>query len=162
MAPTPQVRPAGDADRQTLLRFHKALYEAHRERVVAPEDLPLVDYRGYEKILADDLDALLRDRNACVLIAEVDGQAVGYITGRISTEPRRVLPKRGIVEDWYVAEASRGAGIGAHLLDELQKRFIEAGCQLIESATWSGNKRARQAHTSLGFREIRVIYRKKL
>ncbi|MGB5704530.1 MAG: GNAT family N-acetyltransferase [Polyangiales bacterium] len=160
MPPAIQVREARDDDRDPLFRFHKRLYEAHRDRVVAREDLPLIAYRDYERILADDLSALMRDRNAHVLLAESEDTAVGYITGRITAESRRVLPRRGVVEDWYVEESARGAGVGTLLLHELERRFVAAGCQLIESATWSGNEGARRAHDALGFREIRVIYRK--
>ena len=45
-------------------------------------------------------------------------------------------------------------------LRELEKRFAREGCQVLESATWSSNESARRAHDKLGFREIRVIYRK--
>lgn len=77
-------------------------------------------------------------------------------------EPRRVLPRRGVVEDWYVLPESRDSGVGAVLLRELEERFAAAGCELIESATWSGNEGARRAHDALGFREIRVMYRKRI
>jgi predicted GNAT family acetyltransferase len=73
-----------------------------------------------------------------------------------------VLPRKGVVEDWYVAPESRGSGAGALLLRKLEERFVAAGCQMIESATWSGNKGARRAHDALGFQEIRVIYRKRI
>jgi ribosomal protein S18 acetylase RimI-like enzyme len=162
MPPAIHVRDAREADRDTLFRFHKGLYEAHRDRVVAREDLPLIAYRDYERILDDDLRALMKDRDSVVLLAESRNVPIGYITGRIATEPRRVLPIRGVVEDWYVEEAARGVGAGTSLLRELEKRFTAAGCQVIESATWSSNDGARSAHGSLGFREIRVIYRKLL
>lgn len=160
MPPAIHVRDAREDDRDTLFRFHRRLYEGHRDRVVAQEDLPLIAYRDYERILADDLRALMTERNAQVLLAESDDVAVGYITGRVTTESRRVLPKRGVVEDWYVEESARGAGVGKSLLRELEKRFVDNGCQVIESATWSSNEAARRAHDALGFREIRVIYRK--
>jgi len=162
MLPTFQVRKAGDSDRDVLISFHQRLYQGHRDEVVAKEDLPLIEYRDYERILRDDLSALLKDRNSHVLMAESDGAAVGYITGRVTVEPRRVLPRRGVIEDWYVVPESRGTGVGALLLRELEERFASAGCEVIESATWSGNVKARRAHDALGFREIRVIYRKRL
>jgi ribosomal protein S18 acetylase RimI-like enzyme len=160
MPPAIQVRDARDTDRDVLLRFHESLYVGHRDRVVAQEDLPLIAYRDYERVLADDLRSLMNDRNAHVLIAESGGKPVGYVTGRETVESGRLLPRRGIVEDWFVQEDARGSGIGRRLLEELEKRFIEDGCQVIESATWATNESARQAHDKLGFREIRVIYRK--
>ncbi len=162
MVPTFEVREAGDSDRQVLMGFHQSLYQDHRDGVVAEQDRPLIEYRDYERILRDDLQGLLDDPSSQVLVAESRGVAVGYITGRVTVEPRRVLPRRGVVEDWYVVPASRGTGAGASLLRELEGRFAAAGCEVIESATWSANERARRAHDALGFREIRVVYRKRI
>lgn len=156
------VRDALDSDREVLLGFHKRLYETHRDLVVPQDDLELIAYHDYDRILADDLAALMRDPGAHVLLAESGDRPIGYITGRVTIESRRVLPRRGIVEDWYVEEQARGSGVGRQLLRELQARFSQAGCQMIESATWSGNEGARRAHEAMGFREIRVIYRKSM
>jgi len=162
MVPTFEVREADDSDRQVLMSFHQSLYQAHRDEVVAGQDRPLIEYRDYERVLRDDLQALLDDPSSHVLVAESQGVAVGYITGRVRVEPRRVLPHRGVVEDWYVVPESRGTGLGASLLRELEGRFAAAGCEVIESATWSANEGARRAHDALGFREIRVMYRKRI
>jgi len=162
MVPTFEVREADDSDRQVLMSFHQSLYQAHRDEVVAEQDRTLIEYRDYECILRDDLQALLDDPSSHVLVAESQGVAVGYITGRVRVEPRRVLPRRGVVEDWYVLPESRGTGLGASLLRELEGRFAAAGCEVIESATWSANEGARRAHDALGFREIRVMYRKRI
>jgi len=162
MVSTIQVREADESDRDVLMRFHRALYQGHRDEVVSKEDLPLIEYQDYERILRDDLQALMREPNSHVLVAQSQGVAVGYITGRVTVEARRVLSRRGVVEDWYVAPESRGSGVGALLLREIEERFEAVGCEVIESATWSGNEGARRAHDALGFREIRVMYRKLL
>jgi ribosomal protein S18 acetylase RimI-like enzyme len=162
MVSTIEVREASESDRDALMAFHRSLYQDHRDEVVPKEDLPLIEYRDNDRILRDDLDALLRDPMSHVLVAESQGVAVGYITGRVTVEARRVLPRRGVVEDWYVAPGSRGSGAGALLLLKIEERFAAAGCEVIESATWSGNEGARRAHDALGFREIRVMYRKRL
>lgn len=162
MVSTIEVREAGEPDRDTLMGFHRSLYQAHRDRVVSEADRPLIEYRDYDLVLSEDLQSLLRDRNSHVLVAESEGAAVGYITGRVVVEPRRVLSRRGVVEDWFVEEEARSAGVGALLLRELERRFAGAGCEVVESATWSGNDGARTAHDALGFREIRVMYRKRI
>jgi ribosomal protein S18 acetylase RimI-like enzyme len=162
MVPTIEVRKADESDRDALMSFHQSLYQGHRDKVVSKEDLPLIAYRDYDRILRDDLDAILRDQNSHVLVAKSQGVAVGYITGRVTVEARRVLPRRGVVEDWYVVPESRGSGAGALLLRAIQERFSAVGCEVIESATWSSNEGARRAHDALGFREIRVMYRKRL
>ncbi len=162
MVSTIQIREADDSDRDVLLDFHQNLYQAHRDLVVAKEDLPLIAYRDYERILRDDLRALLKAQNSHVLLAESKGVAVGYITGRATVEPGRLLPRKGVVEDWFVVPASRGSGTGTLLLHELETRFAAAGCEVVESATWSSNEGARRAHTALGFKEIQVMFRKRL
>lgn len=157
-----RVRDADLSDHETLMVLHRSLYVDYRDQVVPKEELPLIEYRDYERILHNDLRALLTDRDSHVLIAEDRGVAVGYITGRVTVEPERVLPRRGVIEDWYVAPQARGAGVGACLLSSLEERFRQAGCEIIESATWAANVSARLIHDELGFREIRVIYRKRL
>ena len=162
MVSTIQVREADGSDRDVLMDFHQSLYQSHREEVVAKEDLPLIEYGDYDRVLRDDLDALMRDQNSHVLVAESQGVAIGYVTGRVTVEARRVLSRRGVVEDWYVTPESRGLGAGALLLREIEAWFAAGGCEVIESATWSGNAGARRAHDALGFREIRVMYRRRI
>lgn len=157
-----RIREADRSDRELLLGFHRGLYQDHRDRVVPKGDLPLLEYRDYERVLRDDIQTLLSDENGVVLIAEAGDAPVGYITGRVTVEPQRVLPRRGVIEDWFVIPESRGSGVGRLLLGEIERRFTASGCQVVESATWPTNEGARKAHDALGFREIRVIYRKRL
>ena len=92
MADSVLVRNASASDRNVLIGFHKSLYQTHRDHVVDEETRLLIAYRDYEAILEDDLDATLADPGALILLAEVDGEAIGYITGRLQIEPRRALP----------------------------------------------------------------------
>lgn len=161
MSSSVRVREGRADDRDVLQGFHRKLYIQHRDAVLDAGDLPLVEYRDYEQVLHDDLSALLSDRSAIVLVAELGDEVVGYITGRVQVEPRRVLPRRGIVEDWYVDAPRRGSGVGRTLLVELEQRFAKRGCDVVESATWASNDGARKTHLALGFREIRVMFRKR-
>ncbi|MBC7173033.1 MAG: GNAT family N-acetyltransferase, partial [Polyangiaceae bacterium] len=106
--------------------------------------------------------AMLSDRDTIVLLAERGGVPIGYATGTISFDERRVLPRKGTLGDWYVDEAARGTGAGRALLVELERRFVEAGCEVMESATWTFNEGARAAHEALGFKEVQVVYRKRI
>ena len=162
MADAMTVRRANRSDRGTLLRFHEALYQQHRDEVLTPEEVSLIAYRDYDRVLQDDVSALLTDSNACVLLAETAGEPVGYITGRLLHEPRRVWPRRGVVEDWYVLPNYRGRRLGAKLLKAFEEELRKSGCDVLDSATWSANEGARRAHEALGFNEMRVVYRKRL
>lgn len=156
------IRRAGLADRSLVLHFHRALYVTHREAIVPPELEELHAYRDIEAALRDDVESLLRTAGSTVLIAERDGVPVGYASGHVEDDPRRVLSRKGVVEDWYVEPDARGEGIGRALLEALLDAFRAAGCQLVESMTWATNEGARAAHRAFGFREVQVRMRRKL
>lgn len=156
------VRFATRADRAALLAFHRALYIDHRDEITPPELLDFYAYRDFDRVLRDDVDGLLASATTLVLVAEAGGEPVGYATGHIEDEPRRVLPRKGVVEDWYVVPGARGRGVGKLLMERLLSIFRDAGCHVAESTTWAHNTGARRAHDGLGFTEIEVKYRKRL
>ena len=51
MVSTIEVRDADESDRDVLMSFHRSLYQGHRDKVVAKQDLPLLEYRDYDRIL---------------------------------------------------------------------------------------------------------------
>jgi GNAT superfamily N-acetyltransferase len=156
------IRPANPDDRQVVLRFHHELYINHRDEIAAPDTIPLFAYRDLDAALRDDVDALLHGRSTVVLLAERDGQPVGYVSGHVETDERRVLARKGVVEDWFVKKSERGHGTGKRLLDTLLKIFREDGCVVAESQTWAFNDHARAAHKLAGFTEIEVRMRRRL
>jgi GNAT superfamily N-acetyltransferase len=157
------IRRAHRSDRALVLLFHRALYVKHREAILPSDVAEFYAYRDLEGALRDDVDALLHSPRAFVMIAERNGEPVGYATGHIEEDDeRRLLRRKGVVEDWYVDEAARGAGVGALLVEALAAAFRDASCQVIESTTWPFNDGARRAHEALGFHEVEVKYRKRL
>jgi ribosomal protein S18 acetylase RimI-like enzyme len=149
-------------DRAVVLAFHRALYVEHAATVMDPELAPFYAYKDLEAAMREDVEALLGSPQAAVLIAELDGEAVGYVTGHFEEDERRVLPRKGVVQDWYVKEEARGLGVGKMLLELLEESFAEAGCGVIESTTFPFNAGARKAHERLGFREVQIRYRKRI
>jgi GNAT superfamily N-acetyltransferase len=156
------IRQATKADRAVVLRFHRELYVRHRDEITLPEVLPLFAYKDLEGTLSDDVEGLLRTQDATVLLAERNGTPLAYVSGHVENDPRRVLPKKGVIEDWYVLPSERGKGVGKLLLETLIERFRGAGCHVVESGTWAFNEGARKAHQALGFHEIEVKFRKRL
>ncbi|MDB4974062.1 MAG: hypothetical protein JWN48_2403 [Myxococcaceae bacterium] len=156
------IRTATRADHALVLRFHRDLYIKHRDELAGPEVLTLLAYRDLEGTLRDDVEGLLSGRDTKVLLAEREGHAVGYVTGHVEVDPRRVLTRKGVVEDWFVAKFERGRGTGRLLLDTLTEGFRRDGCQVVESGTWAFNAGARRAHAKAGFTELEVKFRKRL
>jgi GNAT superfamily N-acetyltransferase len=156
------IRRATRADRAVVLQFHRELYIRFRDQITRPEVLPLFAYRDLDTTLRDDVDGLLSARDAIILLAEVAGQPVGYVSGHVEVDPRRELSRKGVVEDWYVVDSARGQGVGMLLLENITERFRVAECEVVESGTWAFNDGARKAHAKAGFTEIEVKFRKRL
>jgi hypothetical protein len=94
------IRRANQKDYATVLKFHQELYVRFRDQIAPAEALPLFAYRDLDTTLRDDVHGLLRARDTWVLLAERAGQAVGYVSGHLEVDARRLLVKRGVVEDW--------------------------------------------------------------
>lgn len=156
------IRRAGPHDRGQILSFHHALYIDHIGVVMAPDLAPFYAYRDLDAALSEDVDSLLHDEDSVVLVAEQERAMVGYITGHVEEDSRRVLPRKGVVQDWYVSAKARGRGVGRDLMSVLAAVFAESGCQVIESTTFPFNSEARKCHEHLGFHEVQIRYRKKL
>lgn len=156
------IRIATRSDQALVLRFHRELYIRHRSDLARPDIVPLLAYRDTEGTLRDDVDGLLAGRGARVLIAEREAKPVGYITGHVESDPRRVLSRRGVVEDWFVMKSERGQGTGRLLMESLVESFRMEGCDVVESGTWAFNEHARRAHAKAGFIEVEVKFRMRL
>jgi len=156
------IRPPTSAEGPVLLAMHKRLYIDHREKILDADELLATQFRNFESVLAQDLKGLLRDPRAEVLVAELQGRIVGYISARVHEDARRVLPRRGEIEDWFVETEVRGNGVGQSLMQGIRKRLTERGCQVMQSSTWAENTGAIAAHERVGFRRARVIFRQTL
>jgi GNAT superfamily N-acetyltransferase len=157
-----RIRPATRRDRSALVALHEALYITHREKVTPPALDAFFAHKNWRETLRDDVDSLLSGSGSVVLLAEHANEVIGYVTAHIEDDPRRVLSRRGVVEDWFVDERARGKGAGKRLLFVLEEILREAGCVSLESATWTFNEGARRAHEAAGFAEAEIRYRKRL
>ncbi len=162
MSTSIEIRQAQHADRSALLFFHRQLYMEYRQQITPPELEELYAYRDLPRALRDDVDALLHRPETVVFIAERSGEPCGYISGHVERDDRRVLPKKGVVEDWFVVDDARAQGLGGRLLKRLLDHFRTAGCQVAESATWPFNDAGRAAHMGAGFSEVEVRFRRPL
>ncbi len=157
------VRQARLEDRGALVELHRALYVEYRGQVMPAELEPLYAYRRFDEVLAEDVAAMLRNPATTLLLAEDEGgRVVGYVSGYVSHDPRRLLSRKGVLGDWYVREEFRGSGVGRQLVDELFASFADAGCSVVETSTWPFNTATRGAMEHLGFREIQIVYRREL
>ena len=132
------IREAGAGDAPVILAFIKELaaYEKLAHEVVATEDHLL------RTLFADHPKAF-------ALIAEVDGAPAGFALYFFNYST--FLGKHGLyLEDLFVREAHRGAGLGKALLARLAQIALENDCGRMEWWVLDWNAPAIKFYQSLG------------
>jgi GNAT superfamily N-acetyltransferase len=139
-----------------------------------------MDWTGY-------VAARLRRSNAGILVAEDDGDLVGYIDIRVvrpgasSTRgrlkavlrtladsfgrecPSIISPRqRGVIDDIYVVPALRCQGVGTGLLQASLQWFEQQDVSDIEAAIAVGNGASQNYFGKAGFEPVAVLVRKAL
>ena len=135
-----RLRPATVADAGLILGFiiELAVYEKEPDAVVTDEAGIAASLFGPQA-------------TARVLIAERDGQAVGYAVwfANYSTW----LGRNGLyLEDLYVTPQARGAGVGKAMLRHLAQLAVASGCGRMEWSVLDWNAPAIAFYASVGAR----------
>lgn len=104
------------------------------------------------KYYRENLTRILNDENWCVLLADEDGVAVGFITGAVREMPPVFVAKRtGHVSDALVIEHFRRRGIGEQLYRAMCEWFRERGVTIIELSVAASNPTAVPFWRKMGF-----------
>ena len=131
------IRPAVEADVPLIARLIRALAEYEH----------LLDH---VKVTEEDLArCLFRKRVAEALIAECEGEAVGFALffHTFST----FVGKPGIyIEDLFVLPAFRGRGLGKALVKEAARIAVTRGCGRLEWSCLDWNEPSIRFYRSLG------------
>jgi ribosomal protein S18 acetylase RimI-like enzyme len=121
-----------------------ALQSLWREYAAEIPDLPYRD---------DDVNEELKeiaDLVGIVLVAERDGDAVGFALGRRTGEKVTKL------RDLYVRPSARRSGVAAELVRELAAQAGAAGAEVIELDVLASNTDARAIYERWGFRPVQL------
>ena len=134
---THSIRPAVRADVPTILRFVRELAAFEREPDAVEATEAMLDR------------ALFEEKAAEALIAERDGEAVGFALffHNFSTWKGR---KGLYLEDLYVTPEARGSGVGRALLEHLAALAVERDCARFEWAVLDWNQPAIDFYTAMG------------
>lgn len=103
--------------------------------------------------LKQRLEALITEDDALLLVAEMNGQVVGYIHGEIVTY-LLFAGREMLVSELFVMEKARGAGVGKALLGAIEAQAVQRKCFRISVL----NSRERESYKrgfypSLGYEE---------
>ena len=104
----------------------------------------------------------IEQQDGVILIAEVDGDPVGFAAGIVEeTDSAAALEcypiKCGNLLELFVGEGARRLGIGNRLLKRLEEHFRERGCTYMRTEVFAPNATARSFYYDIGFVE-RDVY----
>jgi GNAT superfamily N-acetyltransferase len=150
----PIVRPAGRGDLPALGRLGAALIRIHHDfdpqRFLAPPDEPEAGYAWF-------LGTQMRDPDACVLVAELDGEVVGYVYAGLEPMSWKELREAaGFIHDVVVADPHRGQGIGEALIERASDWLRGHGAPRVLLWTAEGNAAAQRLFLRRGFRRTMI------
>lgn len=102
--------------------------------------------------LRGQIRARLTAAGSCAIVAEhlADG-VVGMIFGRVASNERYAPARAGIIDQVFVLEAHRRAGVGSRLVAELCGYFAYQGVDDISLRYVIGNRQADAFWNALGF-----------
>jgi ribosomal protein S18 acetylase RimI-like enzyme len=130
-----------------LVRTH---YEFDAQRFLAP--IPDIE-EAYSSFLRSQLE----DPRILVLVAEKEGEVVGYIySGVEGSDYMALRGPAGVIYDIVVAPDHRGQGIGGRLLDATIAELKTRGAPRVVLSTAEKNEAAQRLFAREGFRRTMI------
>jgi len=144
------IRRAASSDVERIVELRLLLQE-HAEK-----SNPLIWRMTEEgkKLLKQKVENDLADSNIHVLLAEADGEIIGYVQGEIARRSDYMPRTVGQVSLIYVVKQSRRKGVGTRLVKELCKFFCSNKAEDLTVRYIIGNKEAEGFWRKLGFESI--------
>jgi ribosomal protein S18 acetylase RimI-like enzyme len=148
------VRPAAAADLPAIGRLGALLVETHHafdpQRFIAAT--PRTPH-GYAAFLGSQLD----DPDVAVLVAEVEGEVVGYAYAALEGHDYTALRgPAGVLHDLVVDPRWRARGVGRRLLEEALDFLHARGAPRVILSTAAANEGAQHLFSAMGFRRTMV------
>ena len=144
------IRRAASSDVERIVEL-KLLLQEHAEK-----SNPLI-WRITEegkKLLKQTVENDLANNNINVLLAEADGEIIGYVQGEVTRRSDHTPRTVGQISLMYVMKQSRRKGVGKRLVKELCKFFNSNKAEDLTVRYIIGNKEAEGFWRKLGFEPI--------
>ena len=154
------IRPATPTDLTAVGRLGALLVRVHHDfdplRFIAPT--PRTEH-GYGSFLGTQLDA----PNVIVLVAERDGEVIGYCyAGVEGNDYMSLRGPAGVLYDIVVDPAHRSQGVGRMLLDATLDALKARGAPRVLLSTAEQNAAAQRLFARAGFRRTMIEMTKEL
>jgi ribosomal protein S18 acetylase RimI-like enzyme len=148
------IRPATPADVPAIGRLGALLVRTHHdfdpERFIPATERTAEGYGSY-------LGSQLRNRDVIVLVAEENGEVLGYTYAGIEGYDYMALRgPAGVLYDIVVAPAHRQHGVGRLLLDATLAELTAKGAPRVVLSTAERNEPAQRLFAHAGFRRTMI------
>ncbi|MCW5853622.1 MAG: GNAT family N-acetyltransferase [Anaerolineae bacterium] len=152
--PSLTIRPATPSDLAAIGRLGALLVQIHHDfdpqRFIAARP-------GTEQGYASYLKGQIKTPNVVVLVAERNGEVVGYTYAGVEGWDYMALRgPAGVLYDIVVDPDQRGHGIGRMLLDATLAALKARGAPRVVLSTAEGNEEAQRLFTRAGFRRTMI------
>jgi ribosomal protein S18 acetylase RimI-like enzyme len=153
-APTIVIRPATSADVPAIGRLGALLVQTHHDfdpqRFIAASERTADGYGSY-------LGRQLRESDVVVLVAEENGEVLGYTyAGLEGFDYMALRGPAGVLYDIVVDPAHRRHGVGRLLLDATLAALTAKGAPRIVLSTAARNEPAQRLFAHAGFRRTMI------
>jgi ribosomal protein S18 acetylase RimI-like enzyme len=151
---TVTIRPATAADVRAMGRLGAVLVQTHHDfdaaRFIAATPQTEHGYASY-------LGSQLAKRDIVILVAEHDGDVLGYtFAGIEGYDYMELRGPAGVLYDIVVDQAHRGRGIGQALLDATLAELKTRGAPRVVLSTAERNESAQRLFARAGFRRTMI------
>jgi len=151
---TVTIRPATAADVRAMGRLGAVLVQTHHDfdaaRFIAATPQTEHGYASY-------LGSQLAKRDIIILVAEDDGDVLGYtFAGIEGYDYMELRGPAGVLYDIVVDQAHRGRGIGQALLDATLAELKTRGAPQVVLSTAERNESAQRLFARAGFRRTMI------
>ncbi len=149
-----EIRRARPEDLAALGRLGALLVRTHHD--FDPQRF-IAETPGTEHGYGSFLGGQLRNADAVILVAELDGAVVGYAYGGVEGHDWMALRgPAGVLNDVVVDPAHRRNGLGRALLDAMLAELEAKGAPRVVLSTAEKNEAAQRLFESAGFRRTMV------
>ena len=122
----------------------------------------LLLHSNFKTNLKHWLESELNNTNSLLLIAEVDGEAIGFIAATSVINDNGFLkePLKGVVQLLWVEEEYRKKKTAESLLNNVEACFVENGIKYVECSFTNNNNLAKAFWQTHGYSAISTMSRK--
>jgi ribosomal protein S18 acetylase RimI-like enzyme len=154
LKPAVNIRPATPKDVPTIGRLGALLVREHHEfdpqRFIAATPRTQEQYGGY-------LGTQLKEPNIVILVAERDGEVIGYTySGVEGTDYMSLRGPAGVMYDIVVDPDHRKQGVGRMLVDATLEALKKKGAPRVVLSTAERNAAAQRLFDRTGFRRTMI------